>query len=143
VDRAALDFALSKGIPCGGWCPAGRESESGPIPGRYPLREVETDDYDERTRRNVRDSDATLVIIAGSALEKGTRITVEWAEKLDRPFFILDLEHGGEPGGDRFGELVEWIGSLPGNTLNVAGNRETTSPGIGKACLRLLERLFG
>ncbi|HRU55446.1 MAG TPA: putative molybdenum carrier protein, partial [Candidatus Sumerlaeia bacterium] len=27
VNRAALDVALEKGIPCGGWCPNGRQAE--------------------------------------------------------------------------------------------------------------------
>ena len=31
VDRAALDVALSLGIPCGGWCPKGRLAEDGSI----------------------------------------------------------------------------------------------------------------
>ena len=27
VDRAALDLALERGLPCGGWCPKGRRAE--------------------------------------------------------------------------------------------------------------------
>jgi hypothetical protein len=37
VDRGALDAALAAGFPCGGWCPADRRAEDGPIPQRYPL----------------------------------------------------------------------------------------------------------
>ncbi|RTR01064.1 hypothetical protein EKG36_14450 [Halomonas nitroreducens] len=37
VDRAALDAALAAGFPCGGWCPADRRAEDGPIPERYPV----------------------------------------------------------------------------------------------------------
>lgn len=33
-DRAALDFAIEQGIPHGGWCPAGRKAEDGPIASR-------------------------------------------------------------------------------------------------------------
>ena len=40
VDRAALDLAMSLGIPCGGWCPAGRLAEDGFIDPRYPLQET-------------------------------------------------------------------------------------------------------
>jgi Circularly permutated YpsA SLOG family len=32
VDRGALDAALAAGFPCGGWCPADRRAEDGPIP---------------------------------------------------------------------------------------------------------------
>ena len=40
ADRAALDFALARGIPHGGWCPQGQLAEDGPIAPRYQLREV-------------------------------------------------------------------------------------------------------
>jgi hypothetical protein len=40
VDRAALDVALELGLPCGGWCPHGRQAEGGAIPDRYPLSET-------------------------------------------------------------------------------------------------------
>jgi hypothetical protein len=31
TDRAALDFAIARGIPHGGWCPRGRLAEDGTI----------------------------------------------------------------------------------------------------------------
>lgn len=40
ADSAALDFAIEKGIPHGGWCPKGRKAEDGPIPARYALQET-------------------------------------------------------------------------------------------------------
>ena len=36
ADRAALDWALSRKLPCGGWCPKGRKAEDGIIPETYP-----------------------------------------------------------------------------------------------------------
>src|SRR5690606_30676655 len=89
VDRAALDAALRLGLPCGGWCPAGRWAEDGPIPERYPLRETESADPAERTARNVRDSDATL-ILSPRPLRGGTAGTREVAERLGRPFHVAD-----------------------------------------------------
>jgi hypothetical protein len=35
ADRAALDWAISRGVPHGGWCAKGRKAEDGPIPARY------------------------------------------------------------------------------------------------------------
>jgi Circularly permutated YpsA SLOG family len=29
ADRAALDWALARGLECGGWCPKGRKAEDG------------------------------------------------------------------------------------------------------------------
>ena len=62
VDRAALDVALGHGIECGGWCPAGRLDEFGKIPDHYPLQELQSGGFNERTLQNVKDSDGTVVI---------------------------------------------------------------------------------
>jgi ADP-ribosylglycohydrolase len=45
ADRAALDWAIKRGIPHGGWCPKGRKSEDGPIDVRYQLNETPRADY--------------------------------------------------------------------------------------------------
>ena len=34
ADRAALDWALANGLPCGGWCPRGRLAAAGVIGAR-------------------------------------------------------------------------------------------------------------
>jgi hypothetical protein len=56
ADRAALDWALSRGIECGGWCPKGRKAEDGRIAKRYPLIETPSASYVQRTEWNVRDT---------------------------------------------------------------------------------------
>jgi hypothetical protein len=38
ADRAALDFAIARGLPHGGWCPNGRLAEDGTISDRYRLK---------------------------------------------------------------------------------------------------------
>ena len=45
VDRSALDWALDRGIECGGWCPSGRLAEDGTIDSRFPLRETPSESY--------------------------------------------------------------------------------------------------
>jgi hypothetical protein len=143
VDQAALDYALMQGITCGGWCPPGRECETGRIPDKYPLREVEVPDYNERTRRNIMDSDATLVITAGGRMEQGTQLTLEWAKELNRPLHHIQLEGREEPPARVLVAARSWLSALDPAILNVAGNRESTSPGIGASTVRILERLFG
>ncbi|MFC2112418.1 putative molybdenum carrier protein [Bacteroidota bacterium] len=161
VDQGALDFALKYGIECGGWCPKGRQCESGVIPDIYPLKEVEIDDYDERTRRNVQEADATLVITAGERKEKGTRLTIRRAEKISKPYFHIELQDLSNPlgkygrQGDQSGlqnlstmdltmlnQARSWLRHGNYDILNIAGNRESTSPGIQKFTVRLLEFLF-
>ena len=62
VDRAALDIALELAIPCGGWCPKGRNAEDGVIPDKDPLMETNSRGYRVRTEKNVRDSGGTLIL---------------------------------------------------------------------------------
>lgn len=62
VDRAALDVAMALGLEIGGWCPAGRWAEDGPIDARYPLNETPSADPAQRTEWNVCDSDGTLIL---------------------------------------------------------------------------------
>src|SRR5438309_682688 len=82
VDRAALDAALACGVPCGGCCPQGRRAEDGPIAARYPLTETPSPDYPPRTERNVRDADATLILIKGMP-SGGTALTIEVARRFE------------------------------------------------------------
>ena len=138
VDRAALDAAAERGIAVGGWCPAGRWAEDGPVPGRYPLRETATADPAERTRLNVRDSDATLVLAPG-AVAGGTALTVEAARALGRPFLVVP------PRPDAVGGAAAWLAASGAAVLNVAGPRESEAPGVHAAALAfvgaLLDRL--
>src|SRR5215468_6345391 len=78
ADRAALDWALSHNVPCGGWCPKGREAEDGKIEAKYPLREPPSDSYLQRTEWNVRDSDATVVFSINPILSGGSKKTLEF-----------------------------------------------------------------
>ena len=89
VDRGALDAALAAGFPCGGWCPEGRMAEDGTIPSHYPLTELPGAQYKQRTKRNVMDSDATLVIYFGE-LSGGTERTVRYCEQLRKPVLVVD-----------------------------------------------------
>jgi predicted Rossmann-fold nucleotide-binding protein len=137
VDRAALDVALEAGLPCGGWCPAGRGAEDGPIPAHYPLRETPSADPAERTSRNVRDSDATLVLLRG-APAGGTAHTLAEAARLGKPVCLVDLEQPiGVDGVSR------WLDEHAVTTLNVAGPRESEAPEIYEAAREYLHRLVG
>jgi hypothetical protein len=136
VDRAALDFAIRRGIAHGGWCPRGRRSERGRIPAKYRLAETASPDYPVRTALNVQDSDGTLVITRG-APGGGTRLTVEICRRRDKPCLVVDLLRPLDPAG-----FAAWVGRHGIRTLNVAGPRASTIAGIGRQAARALERLF-
>jgi predicted Rossmann fold nucleotide-binding protein DprA/Smf involved in DNA uptake len=137
VDRAALDAALALGIPCGGWCPKGRRAEDGVIPEHYPLTETTSKDYRVRTRRNVRDSDGTLILSRGP-VSGGTALTRRLAKKMNKPCLVVDLAQR-----PRASDVRAWIPSNNTHTLNVAGPRESSQPGIHALARRFLQRVLG
>lgn len=137
VDRGALDAAIELQIPCGGWCPRGRLAEDGVIPDRYPLQETSSPRYAVRTRQNVIDSTATLILCRGP-LEGGTALTFRLAERFDRPRLVIDLTEETDL------ELVrQWIDRHDVRVLNVAGPRESSSAGIARAAYKFLLELLG
>src|SRR5713101_7484463 len=89
VDRAALEWALCKHVPHGGWCPKGRRAEDGPIPAPFNLIETASANYSVRTRRNVRDADATVIFSRHRKLTGGTGHTAEFAKELGKPLLHL------------------------------------------------------
>ena len=138
VDQGALDAAIAWRIPHGGWCPRGRRSEAGTIPPRYQLKESPRPEYADRTRRNVEDSDATLIVHRGP-LQGGTRLTHEIAMAQGKPCFHIDLASETIP----LEPLRAWLREHNVRVLNVAGPRESTVPGIAQRTRELLGALFG
>lgn len=136
VDRAALDFALKNNITCGGWCPKGRIAEGGEIPEKYPLKETTTSEYSERTENNIIDSDATLIIYY-KKIDPGTRLTRKLCTKYHKPLFNLNLSDDF-----KLPELMSWIQKNKIKVLNIAGPRESNSPGIYNTTLAFFESVY-
>lgn len=140
ADRAALDAALEAGVPYAGWCPAGGWAEDLPEPpgllAAYPaLRESPSPDPAVRTRLNVRDSDATLVVRAAHVRSPGTDLTVRTAGDLGRPCLVT---------AGSAAEVRRWLHDIgPEVTLNVAGPRESEQPGLYAVTRVLLAALLG
>ncbi len=144
VDRGALDAALDRGAPCGGWCPPGRRAEDGPIPRRYPLRALDRGGYAQRTRRNVVDSDGTVILHEG-ALEGGTALTAALCREEGRPCLVLDASAQGP--GAAAESIRQFVARHHIQVLNVAGPRASKWPAARAHAYgvisRLLERLSG
>ena len=136
VDRAALEAATACGIPIGGWCPEGRRAEDGTIPDRYPLTETPSREYPVRTKWNVRDSDATLIMTLGTP-DGGTRLTAKAAASLGKPCLIVRAD---DPGARD--TAVAFIDETRGTILNVAGPRESRQPGIFPRAREFLIQVF-
>lgn len=128
ADRAAWDAAIEAGLETGGFVPAGRLAEDGSIPARYKnLIETETENPVERTRLNVINSDATLILTHGEPAG-GTKTTKQLADAAKKPVLHIDLSLIGIDEGS----AIASIGILDNNvaTLNVAGPRASEDDAI-------------
>jgi hypothetical protein len=132
ADRGGLDAAIWCDIPYGGWIPKGRKAEDIVVPYKYEgLKETSSSDYLARTEANVVDSDATLVFCYGIPT-RGSKKTVEFAMKHDRPCLSVDLTEEQSYVLDRICAFISALGDASG-VVNVAGSRESKSPGIARA----------
>jgi hypothetical protein len=120
ADRAALDAALDLNIPCGGWCPADRSAEDGPIDARYPLTPAPGAGYRERTRLNVRDSDATVIFGFGP-LRGGSLDTLSDCRDLNKPHLLIDATVTSVQKATKL--MHRFVTDQAIRTLNVGGPR--------------------
>ena len=137
VDQGALDFALDHGYECGGFCPRGRKSEKGIIPYRYPVSEIESEEYIDRTKRNILESDGTLIIRDAIEIQGGVLDTIHLCTQFSKTYLIINIseEFNNE-------EVVKWISFNKIKTLNIAGNRESINPGLRSKTYLYLVDLF-
>jgi len=143
VDRAALDFALKRGLDYGGWCPNGGWAEDYPEPpgllAKYPrLEQTPSANPKQRTQWNVRDSDGTLIIVTSEiSVSEGSAATIAYAIASQRPHMLIDLRSSHAVSAAR-----EWIERIAPARLNIAGPRESEWPGIYATALNFLEVLL-
>ena len=135
ADRTALDWAIAHRFPHGGWCPSGRLAEDGSIPDQYNLRETKSSAYSERTRLNVEQSDATLVV-SPVLPTGGTLLTVQHARKVGKPVLVVTRENE-EASPDL---LQAFIQEHEVSVLNVAGPRASGAPEVRAMVEHLLDR---
>jgi len=139
VDRGALDAALQAGTPCGGWCPADCRAEDGSIDARYGLVPVPQGGYAERTRRNVEDSDATLILHFGEP-EGGTALTAACCEALGKPLLLIDALDMNPAQAAQ--EARNFVLQYAVRRLNVAGPRASKIPAAHDYASRTVTRLL-
>ncbi|MFZ4120343.1 MAG: YpsA SLOG family protein [Caulobacterales bacterium] len=105
----------------------------------YPLlQEATSANPAYRTRLNVRDSDATLILWRGvGRLSGGTAATQRYCVMENRPHLVANSDDLG---------VVEaigaWWAALCPAALNVAGPRESGSPGAYASARPVLDAVF-
>jgi len=138
VDLGAIDAAMSLGVPTDGWVPKGRINEEGVIPAYYLVKEMPTAEYPPRTRANVQDSDMTLVIYRGT-IGKGTELTTKAADTQEKLLLMYNLNVEEK---DNYASMIkECVADLKG-VVNIAGSRESGSPGIQNTTYEIVRRII-
>lgn len=146
VDRGALLAARELGISIGGWCPPNREAEDGKIPLEFDLKESPYERSNAashvarslRTEWNVRDSDATLILMPETHhLDPGTNWTIDCCTAMNKAYLICD-PHEKESKYN----IQNWLKEHGPSILNVAGPSESNAPGIQTATKELLKLIL-
>ena len=141
VDRAALDAARELGLPYGGYIPHGRWTEEGPLAPDYEgMIETDSTAPSTRTKLNVRESDATLIMTRGEC-EGGTLLTAETARRAGKPLLIIDLAVIN--GDAAAAAIADWIAAARPQRLNVAGPRASKDPWIHAEAFEILLTALG
>ena len=129
ADLAGLYFARLNNIETGGYMPNGFLTENGAKPEyaeRYGLKEFGIG-YKLRTKRNVLESDGTIIFAECSS--SGSVLTMRYCRENRKPCLITPSSDG----------IITWLNDNRIQVLNVAGNRESVSPGIFERVVKLLK----
>lgn len=138
VDRGALDAAARAHIKIGGYVPKYRKSESGRVPDHYPMWETDDLGFATRTRRNIQEAGATLILSWGPMKATGgTRFTLNECLRLGVVHKVVNLK-------DRTcaEKITTWLNETKPRILNVAGPRESKTPGVQARTTEVLLTVF-
>ena len=146
ADQGGLFAARERRIDTGGTVPKGWKTETGPAPwlAKYGCVEAATDRYPFRTERNVVDSSGTLIF--GDVNSPGSRLTIDFCRKHRKVWKVISpnrvFMNEREVYQRAISEVKSFLELYDVTTLNVAGNRESTNPGIGEFTKRVLLTVF-
>jgi hypothetical protein len=109
--------------------------------------ELTTSSYPARTRRNIEESDGTVIFSLGHLLSGGTKLTRDYANKLGKPLLhIYDApkERTFNPDSHcpEIQALTNFLSSNKIEILNVAGPRESKEPGVYEWTFSMLRCLL-
>jgi hypothetical protein len=132
ADQGGLLAARDLVIPTGGTAPQGWLTENGPkeaLLRSFGLVECTESGYTARTHKNVLHADGTLLV--GQYRSGGSALTARIAREADKPLFHLAyVPNIGIVPNERMEEFRYWLDRYNIHILNVAGNRESSNPGI-------------
>jgi hypothetical protein len=138
ADIGGLVGAKRVGISTGGTAPREFKTEVGSKPEElkaFGLIPHSSPNYKDRTRENVLNSNATLIIATDPGSD-GTKLTIKYCEELGKPYLMID------PNDDCINQVRNFIESVTPSILNIAGNRESKSKGLAARTAAIIETTF-
>lgn len=145
ADIAGLRAAKRCGIKTGGTAPKGWMTEYGPRPELqkvYGLKEYPFGgSYVTRTKSNVINSDVTLLCVR-QPKSPGSKLTKELCSMYKKPCLTIYFNDGGSVQSGQMDAVRDWLWKHNPSVINIAGNRESKSPGIEKGAEEFLYLLF-
>ena len=139
ADQGALDGARACRFPYGGAIPAGRKTETGPLPDDYLMDELASGHYPVRTEKNVADADGTLIVSHGP-LSGGSLLTFKIARDTRKPCLHIDFNRDDIISAER--KVAVWVTHHSLRILNVAGPRASSDSEIYDVSRRLIVALL-
>ena len=141
ADQGGLEAGEELELETGGWMPRGWLTlEDGEIVNRpefeerFGMSEHGSPSFQPRTVANVRDSDATIIFVdetqGKGSKSRGSRATEKAAKQKakkagDYPYTFVDVSQESA-----YEDTCDWLTEIDPRVLNVAGNRESSAPGI-------------
>lgn len=139
ADEAGLRAAHDLGTPTGGTMPKGWKTQTGSRPDwgkKYGLTEHGSSKYPPRTRKNVIDSDVTILF--GNMNSSGCKLTIRYCNQYDRPYFTVPFHGYPVEPTVAAQDVLEFLREHKPKVINIAGNRENSNEGVSKLTYAVL-----
>ncbi len=145
ADKGALIAALECGIPTGGMAPKGFKTEIGTdltLLTKYKLIESDSSDYTVRTLKNVKTSDCTIIFC--DKYSKGSVLTEKLCVENNKPFLKINTLNYSIEDLNSIKLFIKKLFDEKNRKifLNIAGNRESKSPGIEKRTITIITTIL-
>jgi hypothetical protein len=139
ADQAAQDAADKLGIPHSSWIAEGYITGNRKKQNECDLIEIPSTSYSERAKKNIRESDGTLIFSHGM-LTGGSEYTRRWARTYGKPLLHIDLSRTAP--FNAAVTICNWMSDFAISVLNVAGPRSSKDSKIYKDTFDILESVY-
>ena len=139
AERAAIDVAIRFNISYGGWIPKGGIAGISPLSNKYHLLEMRTNSYQASIKKNILESDGTLIFTRGVP-EPEMKYSRMIALQRKKHFLLICLNKTFTY--DAASLILSWIRQQNIATLNVSGPKASEDEKMYSAVFRILEMAY-